>query len=204
MTTETREYIIRMPKDGAEHEKAIVFIREHMRKAYGSTPPDIENAKLFIAIHNREIIGSVATEYGTDGASLPFERLFDLGDSPLPYPYAREKFVYYSRWTSAGPGAGPIVWLAASRYALEHKREGSVAMIKIFVQEQFLKFGCKWAPIPDARIRPEAIAPGDHHYFFDGPPPYPCMGRIEEQIRELPGYVGKLEEKHCIKTHVEL
>ncbi len=204
MSQKQKEYIIRIPCKDGERGQALTFISEQMQKTYGSKPPEETAPKeLFIALHANAIIGTLATEYGTKDAPLPFERLFDFDPLCLPLPYAREKTIYYSRWTSASPGAGQILWLVASVHAEDRGMTTSVAMIKKFVQEQFLKFGCEWAPIPDARLRADGIAPSDHNYFFTGPAPYPCMGIIKDQIRRLPEIVERIREKYDLKITVE-
>ncbi len=200
-----KEYVIRMPKNSAERTRALTFIDAQMLKAYGSSPSRTAVPKeLFLAMHDKAIIGTLATQYGTRNTPLPFEKLFEFDCALLPLPYERAKTIYYSRWTSATSGAGQIIWLAATKHAAEQGRTTSAAMIKRFVEEQFLKFGCEWKPIPGARIRPHMIAPGDHKYFFEGPPPYPCMGVISEQIRRLPDIVKHLKEKHHISVRIDL
>lgn len=171
---------ISLLKEKDELAAALRFIDEIAFRWHKCRPPPPPQV-LFGAYRGKEIVGTIALDFGDQDRPLPIERIWSFDADRTPLPFQREAIAQYGRWMAITPAVSSWLLYTATLYALSLGKKYFLAEAKTKIMERICALGFAFRRIENAMALTDRI-PEEGRLYYSEDPPGLYMTRLEEMM----------------------
>ncbi len=161
-----------------------------MRSRYGCNAYPLPDLVL-VAVRRRTIGGAIAISL-RETEPLPLESIYEIDQTSLPAGFSWRESAQFGRWVALFPGIGPLLFLAAMRYAEKHGCRWGIGEMKPAVRRRLARLGLttkRLAGVPILSRIPASVLP----YYTSPPAPSLYGVVVRDAITFLEQYVAQVD-----------